>query len=285
MNSWGGKTAQAHFKRFEIQCSRKYQHESKKSKQKREVIIADNKFKLSSINGSRKLHSVPGGHKQLGRKSKTSFNEERKCKCTSYYIFNNSNCFFMVAPDTQGQHTFHKKDFSFAGSSILPKTIENSRRVMSFATASASSQAKGVFAMHNVACTKQAIANARRKDTTAVPNGDVLGLDLSSIDDADGVRDLLLQYNAKVLVLKLKADNRGSQHENTNRTNDTLSTPVTSFTKENAIKETVQGKLGYEDSNMTHTSAVEWLTKEKKTPNSSVREDLLCVVLLTWLNF
>lgn len=59
--------------------------------------------------------------------------------------------------------------------------------------------------------TKQAIANAKKNDTTAVIYNSISNSELSSIDDADGVRDLLLPYKAKVL---LKSENLGSHNEN-----------------------------------------------------------------------
>ena len=69
--------------------------------------------------------------------------------------------------------------------------------------------------------TKQAIANAKKNDTTAVIYNSISNSELSSIDDADGVRDLLLPYKAKRMVLKLKSENWGSHNENSN-SNDNI---------------------------------------------------------------
>jgi hypothetical protein len=65
---------------------------------------------------------------------------------------------------------------------------------MNYATASASSYAKGVYAMCNLF-----------SKSNITPNDDLSTTDLSSMDDAEGVRDLLLQYISKVLVLKFKS--------------------------------------------------------------------------------
>lgn len=117
LKKWGGNTAPPNYKRFEIQCSRKYDHTSTSRKEEKLTRTENNNYKLACLNGARKIHNVSHGNKGLARKSKTSFDEERKCTCRSYYIFNNSKCFFMIAPNDQGVHVGHKNDFSCAGSS------------------------------------------------------------------------------------------------------------------------------------------------------------------------
>jgi hypothetical protein len=185
----------------------------------------------------------------------------------------------MIAPADQLTHTGHKLETTFSGSSMMPSHIEDDRKVMGYASHSSSSQAKGISALHDLPCTKQAIANAKRKDTI-MHSSSVTNQDLSSLDDAEGVRDLLLQYQSKVLILKMKMDERCAAKHTSIEVENELSTISNNYEVDTNVTE-VQGSLGTEKSSVIHNIAADWIRKEKNSPKSKVRNDLLCIAWMT----
>ena len=110
-----------------------------------------------------------------------------------------------MVPSTGRTHTNHEY-MSYTelmlGSSKLSSKKNEDRRIMSYATNSSSGVAGGMYKMHREQSTKQAMANAGKKDKID-SHSSVDKSILRGINDADGVRDLLHHHGCKVLILKL----------------------------------------------------------------------------------
>ena len=149
--SWGGKNGiKNDFKWSGMICnmSRTYRDGGRYKK-------LSGLMKVSTCNNTRKNKNRYNGHVGQPRVSSTlkPVSSDGVCKCPRFKIWNNSHCFFMDVPTEDRMHTNHgSKSYEElkAGSSKIPKEVESHRKIMSMATSSSNSQAKGLRNLHNV---------------------------------------------------------------------------------------------------------------------------------------
>lgn len=117
----------------------------------------------------------------------------------------------MTVPDIDRYHTNHIEipfQQQMLGCSKLSQEVERSREIIGFATRSASAQAIGLSNLHDTQHTKQAMANAKRKDKISSKSS-IDEQYLRDINTSEGVKELLLSHSCKVVILTLKNEIAG----------------------------------------------------------------------------
>lgn len=219
---WGGKDRKDHYIKLQLCCKLSKKQSQSDSEKIHQVI-------LSQPNNPKKL-SRSQGHKHQNRKNSKyllphrsiiinnctnrlslmlflqteSMRLEEPCKCPSSCIIMNDHCFFIRPDNRPKMHSNHGKESQSELAMLRPMLSDKEkedRQTMAFASQSGSAVAKGIKRKCDVQLSRQNIKNMGLNDKIHCRNA-TLKKDLSKTNDAEGCRDLLHSYGAKVILLK-----------------------------------------------------------------------------------
>lgn len=183
---------------------KKYMFRCIKSRASQYKPINDDQIKLSSTNNTRKYDSMPKGNIDKRRRTQTIRPIEKVHVCPFFfYVFANQYCFFIQVRN-EILHKYHSMEDVSLKRIKLDKHDEEKRLIMSRATKRASSVAMGMSSLCNIPLSRQTVVYNLQKKDSFICNGQEDECIQITTNTAEGVRDILMSFGCKVMILRSK---------------------------------------------------------------------------------